>query len=174
MIKKRIEYTFFTILNIYLSAFIINGFVTAYIVCVPLSKMAEIIEKYYHIENFSDYVFIYLFVFGIPICSMLLKILIFPLLYKIKFLNNIKDFLEKFATDKNFSIKILFSVLIVDIIVYLLTVFLLERPYTTPAYFDAIKESVWGILFTVGGVLPCYLSFLIWYKWTHRKKQESV
>ncbi|MCR5261103.1 MAG: hypothetical protein K6C94_04620 [Candidatus Gastranaerophilales bacterium] len=174
MIKKKIEYTFFTILNIYLSAFWLNAFVTVFIVVVPIFKIAIIIEKYNHVENFADNVFIYSLIFVIPIFSMLLKILIFPFLYKIKFLSNIKDFLKKFATDKNFSIKILFSALIFDIIVYLITVFLLEKQLVNPDYIDAIKESALVFVFTFFGVLPCYLSFLIWYKWTHRKSQKSV
>ena len=167
MIKKRIEYTFFTILNINLSSFLLNGLIIVFIIVFPLCKMAEIIEKYYHMENFSDNVLSYSFIFGILIFSILFKILIFPILYKINFLSNIKDFLKKFATDKKFLIKILFSVLIFDIIVYLLSVFLLTGHSNNFDYIYHIKDCFMMFLLTFGGVLPCYLSFLLWYKITH-------
>ena len=173
MIKKRIEYTFFTILNIYLSAFLLNIYVAAFIVVLPLYKVAEIVEKYYHIENFADNVFWYSFLFGIPIFSMLLKILVFPILYKIKFLSNIKDFLERFATDKKYLKKVLLFIFLLDVIFHLFYLIVMEDKNFICLIYD-FKDIVFFYLLTFFGVLPCYLSFLIWYKWTHRKKRESV
>ncbi|MBQ2643984.1 hypothetical protein IJG14_00245 [bacterium] len=142
----------------------------AFIIGITLFRIAEIIEKYCHIENLVDNFIVYFLFFGFPIVSMLIKIFIFPILYKIKFLSNIKDFLERFATDKNFLIKVLFSVLIFDIIVYLLTIFFDESHYINPDYINKIKGSFGVYLLAFFGVLPCYMSFLIWYKWTHRKQ----
>ncbi|MBQ2644754.1 hypothetical protein IJG14_04175 [bacterium] len=148
--------------------------------------ITKIVEKYnpsflYHDDGIvsSQYsnntlpingIILYCLFFGFPIISILLKILVFPVLYKIKFFSNIKDFLERFATDKNFLIKVLFSVLIFDIIVYLLSVFL----FTKKLNIYELKEAFIMYLFVFFGVLPCYLTFLLWYKWTHRKKSEQI
>ena len=189
MIKKRIEYTFFILLNTYLSCTIFHFIILAWILMSISITITKIIEKYYpsllyHDDGivsspFADTVLplneidVFCLVYGLPFFSFLFKILIFPVLYKIKFFSKIKDFLEKFATDKIFSIKLLFSVLIFDIIVCMLTVFF-RVMYFNSFYMNETKECFWLYLFTFGGVLPCYLSFLLWYKWTHRKKRESV
>ena len=169
---KIFEYTFFAILNIYLSCFLLHIYAMAFIIGITLCRIVEIIEKYCNIENLADNFLVYFLFFGFPIISMLLKILIFPILYKIKFFSNIKDFLERFVTDKNFLIKVLFSVLIFDIIMYILTIFFDESHHINPDYINELKETFILYLLAFFGVLPCYLSFLFWYKFTHRKKSS--
>ncbi|MBQ2644753.1 hypothetical protein IJG14_04170 [bacterium] len=182
MIKKRIEYTFFAILNICLSSFGLIGAIVLYISFEISSIITKIIEKYhpsllYHDDGIispsgADTILpineidIFCSFYGIPFFSILLKILIFPILYKIKFFSNIQDFLKRFATDKNFLIKVLFSILIFDIIVYLLTTFFTDIDHTW-RYTENLITNLPIYLMTFGGVLPCYLTFLLWYKWTH-------
>nr|MCR5260574.1 hypothetical protein [Candidatus Gastranaerophilales bacterium] len=151
--------------------FLLHIYAIAYMV-FPLLKMVYIIEKYLHIENLAEDFSWHLFIFGFPIISILVKILIFPILYKIKFFSNIKDFLERFATDKIFLIKVLSSILIFDIIVYLLTTFFLDSNHYW-RYTENLKINLPFYLWAFFGVLPCYLSFLLWYKWTHRKKHSE-
>ena len=165
--KKIIEYTFFAILNIYLSSWvyiIVPGIIASLIGSVLSNCLIHFIE----VKDELDFD-IGLSIDICPIISMLLIILVFPVLYKIKFLSNIKNFLERFATDKNFLIKVLFSILIFDIIVYMLTTFFIDMDHHW-RYIENLRINLFIYLMTFGGVLPCYLSFLLWYKWTHRKQ----
>ena len=167
MIKKRIEYTFFTILNICLSSWIC-AIVPAIIAMLIGGVLSDCLVHFIEVKDELDFS-IGLSIKICPIISLLLKILIFPILYKIKFFSNIKDFLKKFATDKKFLIKILFLILIFDIIVYMLTTFFIDMDHLW-RYIENLRINLFIYLMTFGGVLPCYLSFLVWYKRTHRKK----
>ena len=174
MKKKIFEYTIFVLLNIYLGflwfQFYVRGYITGFISFI-IKKFIEKCFPAYIFDDYDSIIFIYCFVFLIPLISILSKIFIFPLLYKIRYFNNIKDFLEKFATDKRCLIKILLSVLIFDFIMYLLS-FLFIGIHNWQGYIKDLEEIGVMYLMVFGGVFPCYLFFLLWHKFTHRNKTE--
>ena len=170
MKKKIFEYTFFVLLNIFFSSYMLGGIICVCVASIIGGVLTYLLNNFITIKDdldFSIRVSSYL----LPIVSMLFKIIIFPLIYNIKSLNNINNFLEKFATNKRFLIKILLSVLILDIIIYMLSEFFEGGKFIFNSK-EILEDIKIVYLFCCGGVFPCYLFFLLWYKLTHRNKTK--
>ena len=170
MKKKNFEYTFFVLLNIFLSSYMLSGIICLCAAIIIGDVLTYLLNNFITIKDdldFSIRVSSYL----LPIVSMLFKIIIFPLIYNIKSLNNINNFLEKFATNKRFLIKILLSVLIFDIIIYMFSAFFEGCKFIFNSK-EILEDIKIVYLFCCGGVFPCYLFFLLWHKFTHRNKTE--
>lgn len=132
--------------------------------------------------NSCDGLIIYSFLISIilfEIFFLIIKFISLPMIYKCSKNDFFKQFLEHFITTNNKKrIIILYKILIGDIIIWILniliisiiiTIFITKNFQESIIYCSSIQFLFFGVL-SFGGALPCYLSFLLWYKWTHRKK----
>lgn len=104
-------------------------------------------------ESFDKHIIAYLLLmFLVWQVYLFFKIFILPLLYWLKILfPNIHNFLSKIENKKGFRTKLLMSVLISDSIVFLVIFSLSEFDW----------KIVYPYLIFGGGILPCYLVFIL-------------
>ena len=112
---------------------------------------------------------------------LFIKLIFLPLLYKYSKNSYTKNFLTNIATI-NFKEKtvILLKILFFDTVIAFFSIlihsiihYFIFGNFVMQVY-NSIGSQILCAIYSLGGALPCYLSFLIWYKWTHRKKRESV
>ena len=80
--------------------------------------------------------------------------------------------MERFATDRKYLKKVLLIIFLLDVILHILYLFFILNRNLISFIHNFVGDILLCYLLPCGGVLPCYLFFLLWYKLTHRNKTE--
>lgn len=152
---KFIEYLFFIILNIIFS-FSFLGYGIFLLLLLPVIPMAGVTA-----ELTDGVIFQYAIAcIFIDIVYVIVKLFILPVLFLLKnLLPNIHIFLEKILDNRSFRYKILFIVLLSDLIY-----FLLNSIYSTPFLAGNFKDAKHFTVIHCGGMLPAYIIFIAIFK----------
>jgi len=93
------------------------------------------------------------------------KLLLFNIIYLFKWIfPNLHDFLDKMIYDKNFRKKVFLAAFILDMGYYLANCFVLVPPFLAGNFADATSV----LLFSIGGIFPAYITFLLLIKIRYR------
>lgn len=119
----------------------------------------------------------YILLFLLFLILIPLKFSVFPIFYRITNKNNaIFPFLEKMK-NKNFAVKVLFWALITDILSIIIPfMFFFIKEFFSFEHFGQIFLIIFIVYYisSLGGLFTNYLSFLLWYKLTHKNKTEII
>lgn len=142
---KHFEFSFFIFTNILLSRGILAMFISAIFCMLFVSAAvpnANTEQDWNKIEGLT--------IMGMFICWLifiLFKILIFPIIYKCKKLfPNLHNFFDKFLSDKKFMLKVLFCVILFDLVCFSI------GSYT-------FKDKIFEYTVSGGGALTSYVLF---------------
>ncbi len=115
------------------------------------------------------------------IVFFIVKFISLPLIYKHTENNFFKDFLEKLASEKTKNkIIILLKILLFDAVMAIFSIIIMLAVIIIFIHETNIRENIifctnmhfvfW--IFSLGGVLPCYLFFLLWHKFFNKKVKK--
>ena len=125
--------------------------------------------------TFKSTIVFFLFLIVFWLIFIVIKFISILLVYKYPDNTFFKQLLDKLAlAGKKEKIKILSGFLLFDIIVasifLLIDLFNFEKCNLFSQLFYGIELQGLCWLYSLGGVLPCYLFFLLWYKLMHKNK----
>lgn len=182
--NQTIQKLYFVLYNLffhsslsYFIAAIVILFVSVYIGYLCFLKNCNI-DKCEEIITSVGFLLVLLYL----IVFFIVKFISLPLIYKYTKNNFFKDFLEKLASEKTKNkIIILLKILRFDIVMAILSIIImfaidvifLDASCTRENIIFCTKMHFIFWMISLGGVLPCYLSFLLWYKFFNKKVKKT-
>lgn len=181
--KDNLDKCLFWLFNIFFASAIV--FYVAFYCFANLTTSFR--EFLYLNDNYVDNagsdiltVLFFIILFGIfCFLHIVIKFTSLQLIYKRAKNKYFTKYLEKFAVSNNKNaFATIGKMLALDAIlsVFVMLVYFLIKIKTAPCYYitDDIISAVFSqticYFYAVGGVTPCYIVFLIWYKFKHRKQ----
>lgn len=161
LLLKQIERIFFIVINIIFGFSIVGYCLFLLMLFTPLFQNFFPLKRELTDEVLMNYA---LGAFFIYFLYIIVKIFIFPILYTLKtVMPNTHYFLSRIVEDKVFRKKVLTYAILLDLVYFLICVIFNWKH-------NGIKDAINIYVSLGGGILPCYLVFLLCQKLLGRKK----